>query len=51
MSHPIGFNIKAVTAARRKRRPGGGAEQSEAIAVSQKELERGAFYAARSRAC
>ncbi len=49
MSHPIGFNMKATTVARRERRPGGGPEQSEGIAVSPKELERGAFYATRSR--
>ena len=49
MSHPIGFNIKAATAARRERRPGGGPEHSEGIAVSPKELKRGAFYATRFR--
>ena len=32
------------------RRPGGGPEQSEGIAVSQKELKRGAFCATRFRA-
>jgi len=47
MSHPIGFNMKATTVARRERRPGGGPEQSEGIAVSPKELKRGAFYATR----
>ena len=41
--------MKAATAARRKRRLGGGPEQSEGIAVSRKELERIAFYATRSR--
>ena len=47
MSHPIGFSIKAATAARRQRRPGGGPERSEGIAVSPKEIKRGAFFATR----
>ena len=58
LSHPIGFNTKAASAARPRvrsmhvhawRRPGGGPEHSEGIAVSPKELKRGAFNATRFR--
>jgi hypothetical protein len=43
--------MQGAHATRRERRPGGGPERCEGIAVSQTELKQGAFYATRFRAC